>query len=150
MKSIWPLFLALMLSDGVSSEHSSLEKVIASNHKLQDQFLELIEIEDKQPPVLTLVPNEVRLQRAVLKNARGHLFLSIREVGQWHCSSIEMVALNSLPKEAQNWFSIDTGEWDIVQSDVYRYQITFEELIVVRIVMYEYLVAEIRFQKTAS
>lgn len=133
-------FLGLLLW-GDRQPQSRVEKVLDSNWALQDKLNDCLAVEIfNGEPHVRLEPDEKRLRSVVAKNAVGHLFVALGEASR--PSKVAVCALESLPTAIQNQLLGRSEEWNVVQEDVYRFQISTTEPRVIRSVIHEYLVTE--------
>ena len=113
------------------------------------------------------IPEQKRIERVIAKNARGHAFYEYGEPMLETPQSSWVVPLDTLTDEQRSIFErIETAGWPelgsrmltrlittqdlwdgwvIVQDDVYRYSVSYQDSIVVKIVLWEYLAAELRW-----
>lgn len=114
--------------------------------------------------VILWKPERERVEQVIVKNARGHVLFDVGQTVPWSPRHVSIVPLPSLSEEQrQNYESprepmlwpevgsrlfqrfvhgeIDPGGWVTVQEGVYRYAI--EGIDRVKVVIYEYLAAEV-------
>lgn len=121
---------------------------------------------DHEPRVVW-APEEDRIKRVILKNARGHAYYEYGEpmleqpAGLWFAplellepeerSQFENVQRDVWPEVGSRMLTrVVTGQdlsdgWVIAQEDVYRYAVIPEGRLMVRSVMHEYLATEVRW-----
>jgi len=113
-------------------------------------------------------PESDRINRVVIKNARGHVFFECSEPMLHSPQHVACTPLASLSEEGRRDFEDMgfgsalaevgsrlmmrqltgqdlSGNWIIVQDGVYRYAIAQSDVTVVRTVLFEYLATEVRW-----
>jgi hypothetical protein len=115
-------------------------------------------------------PDMERIERVIVKNARGHAFFEIGEPMMQKPTSVQVVPLEYMKDSERNEFEsgydpqgmwaevgsrmmtrLATGQdlkgdgWVIVQEGVYRYLAIQAGLMTVRTVLYEFLATEVRW-----
>lgn len=113
-------------------------------------------------------PEAKRIERVVLKNARGHAFFEYGEPMLDEPSHVWFAPLESLTRQEREEFEnvnlgdgwpevgsrmmtrVMTGQdlqdgWVIVQDDVYRYAVIQSGVMLVRSVLFEYLATEVHW-----
>ncbi len=124
-------------------------------------------VSDQPGGAVTWMPELEPVRAVILKNARGHAMFEYGEPMRDEPASVAAVPLVQLTDEQRADFEnvaidvwpevgsrmmtrIATGQdladgWVIVQPGIYRYAVTQDGLMTVRIVMFEYLAAEVRW-----
>ncbi len=116
------------------------------------------------------IPERDRINRVIVKNARGHAFFEYGELMLQEPERVWAAPLESLSPDEREGFEhvlaeglsqwpevgsrmltrVVTGRdlvdgWVIVQEEMYRYAVAEEDRILVRSVLYEYLATEVRW-----
>jgi hypothetical protein len=120
---------------------------------------------DGQP---SWIPEQKQITTALLKNARGHAMYEYGEpmrdepvsvsavpialLAAGQRQDFETVAMTAWPEVGSRMMTrVMTGQdlddgWIVVQPGIYRYSVSQEGLMTVRMVMFEYLAAEVRWE----
>lgn len=163
-------FLSCVLAGSTAPESQAdprMRRAFARNPKL------VARLEAARRPYQTLdgcngmmwLPEEDRIRRVVLKNARGHAFYELGEPMLDDPASVWAAPLISLtPEERESFFSLATTGWAevgsrmltrqasgadmrdgwiVVQPGVYRYAVTQGGHMLVRSILREYLATEV-------
>lgn len=119
----------------------------------------------------TLYPEMTRIERVVVKNARGHAYHEIAESPAGSPASVSILPLSSMTAEARSQFEarnsandlwpevgsrmmvhlIDgqvlVGEWIEVEPQRYRYALDWSDGVTVRSVIWNYLATEVHWER---
>lgn len=164
------VFLECVRKGGTDPKQHDNPKIISALTK-KPNLRDLIEASkreerNKEKPEYFWEPNQSRIDRVILKNARGHAFFEYGEPMLSEPTYIRAVPLQSLTNEQINNFEeiqdngllpevgsrmmtrVFTGQdlhkgWVIVQPGNYRYSVTQQGLMLVRSVIGEYLATEV-------
>jgi len=145
------------------------EKVLDSNCRLQNEIesqLQIVKDEDGNDRI-TFVPDMVRIQNVVVKNARGHVLFEHGQPAEGEPARVAIQPIPTLPPNMlANFEAIDYGAgwpevgsrlmqrlvsgedmrpdgWVVVQPNVYRFAVMDQGQFIVRTVIREYLATEV-------
>jgi len=169
-------FIGAVLAGSVASSsrlHPTAERILNRNDKLRER-IEKTRTTYETPTGETQItwrPEQDRIDRVILKNARGHAFFELGEpltVAPEHVWSVPLVALSTdqraafediSPGQFASWPEVGsrmmtrlcTGQdfekgWVIVQDGIYRYAVCQTGGVLVRTVLFEYLATEIYWE----
>ena len=145
-------------------------KILAANLKLRRE-IEAAQIDIIQPDgsaQKNWIPNEDKIRRVVIKNARGHAFYELGQPMLEEPSNVMIVPLATIDEERlADFLTVDLGlgwpevgsrllqrvvkgtdmadGWIIVQPGVYVFAVIDTDSIVVRSIIREYLLTEVRW-----
>ena len=163
-------FLASVISGSIEPDPQrfpTASRILARNPRLRSRIsgARRVQATHEKDNVVTWIPELERIERVIVKNARGHLLFELGQAITSHPARVCIVPIEHMspqqlsqfeyPRGASGWPEvgsrlmlrlIETGEcgdggWIEVQNGVYRYAV--DELPSVRIVIREYLAAEV-------
>ena len=123
-----------------------LEKKIDSNLLLHDHFVEQMTVHPGSPAALiSLAPDQAKLETVISKNARGHLHIANPLVVPIGVKRVTCCAIDALPESIWSLALPPLGQWVNVQDGNYRFHVLLSDTTIVRSMVCEYLYTETIF-----
>ena len=167
-------FLASVISGSIEPDPQrfpTASRILAHNPRLRSRIngARRVQATLAKDNVVTWIPEPERIERVIVKNARGHVLFELGQAITSHPTRVRVVPIEHMssqqlsqfeyPQGSSGWPEvgsklmlrlIETGEcgeggWIEVQNGVYRYAV--DEFPRVRIVIREYLTAEVAWDQ---